>query len=315
MGMDCNLDIDECTSSASVCESTKWEVCENSIGSFNCVCERGYSRTIDTAVCTKDTPTPPPQTSSRQYLVYVLVKITPFASKGCTAARLKVPSKYKEDERKAIQMLSASLPKGKRIIIRDIRCGSYIIDAIIAIDNNNAEKASLSVELEALREGRNVTFGGEALQLDEITINDRKLTQTSTSGTYNEKLCEVLTTISQCPSGQICVVENGSPGCRDEIKDNLPLILGLCLGVVLPLLLVLIAIAIVVYSRSQKRDRRPSSATDICVNWKESFPVTNLNGFSRVGSSHMSGRNQSEEFPYSPYGSYDKAGFSKNFPR
>ncbi|XP_052771544.1 fat-like cadherin-related tumor suppressor homolog [Mya arenaria] len=325
-GMDCSLDVDECTISASVCDSTKKEVCENSIGSFNCVCERGYSRTVDTAVCTKDTTPPPFTTNSSQYVVPVSVKITPNASKGCTDDDLKVPSKYKIVESKAKQMLSKSAPTGKNFIITDIRCGSYIIDAIIAIDNNNADKASLSVELEDLREGRNVIFGNEALQLDEITIGDRNLTQTSTSGTYNEKLCEVFTTISQCPSGQICVVENGSPRCRDEIKDNLPLILGLGLGVVLPLLLVLIAIAIVMYSRSQKRDRRPK---DIYVPWQESFPATNLNGLSRVSSSHMSRRNegsggrrklprydmsQSEEFPYSPYGPYDNAGFSKSMP-
>ncbi|WAR22327.1 FAT1-like protein [Mya arenaria] len=172
MGMDCSVDVDECTSSASLCDSTKQEVCENSIGNYSCVCERGYSRTVDTAVCTKDTPSTL-ETNSNQYVVNISVEISPTASQGCTVNQLKIPSIYEEVAMKAKQMLSRGAPTGKQINIRDIRCGSYIIDAQIAINNNNAEKASLSVELQKLGEGRDVTFGDETLQLDEITIDER----------------------------------------------------------------------------------------------------------------------------------------------
>ncbi|XP_052772722.1 protocadherin Fat 4-like isoform X2 [Mya arenaria] len=221
MGMDCSVDVDECTSSASLCDSTKQEVCENSIGNYSCVCERGYSRTVDTAVCTKDTPSTL-ETNSNQYVVNISVEISPTASQGCTVNQLKIPSIYEEVAMKAKQMLSRGAPTGKQINIRDIRCGSYIIDAQIAINNNNAEKASLSVELQKLGEGRDVTFGDETLQLDEITIDERNLTQTSTSGTYNERLCAVFTTVSPCPSGQICSVENESPRCRQPAADSRP---------------------------------------------------------------------------------------------
>ncbi|WAR22320.1 FAT4-like protein [Mya arenaria] len=243
--------------------------CVDGINSFKCNCSHGWEGANCTNACGGNIS--PPQfvtAQKRKFARTALEALTVFVNE-VIRAQLTQPF---------VRKLSKSAPTGKNFIITDIRCGSYIIDAIIAIDNNNADKASLSVELEDLREGRNVIFGNEALQLDEITI------------------------------------------------DNLPLILGLGLGVVLPLLLVLIAIAIVMYSRSQKRDRRPK---DIYVPWQESFPATNLNGLSRVSSSHMSRRNegsggrrklprydmsQSEEFPYSPYGPYDNAGFSKSMP-
>ncbi|KAL3837566.1 hypothetical protein ACJMK2_022914, partial [Sinanodonta woodiana] len=227
-------DIDECLRGEDNCS----QGCRNTNGGYNCVCYTGFE--LNGTTCT---PLPGHNMTSTNLTFTFDIQITRNLSDTNTY------DKYLYDVNQMLSIYFKEKMGVKFISIENIKLkkGSLIADFVLIMQDSTTAKTSLvDILIEALK--YQFVIGGISTTLQSLGVGDYTVIGSG-------DLCRLYESIlGTCPSGYRCTVSGGHPSCGPDGKeeDNIPLIIGLSVGLPLGVLLIAIIILIVLKNKNNK---------------------------------------------------------------
>ncbi|KAK0067446.1 fibrillin-3 [Biomphalaria pfeifferi] len=179
-----------------------------------------------------------------------------------------------------MELLSRTISQLIDIIINGFREGSIIVDfTTLVASSASATAGSQLVEalISIVKNGINVngTYYGANVTVGGLNV------------TANTSKCDILNALQACKSNTTCTINSdGQATCNEDSSDavNVPLIIGLCVGMPLALLCIVVLVLLIEYRKKYLEQRR--------INARESDytdrPSTPKDGFS--GSRPSSGK-------------------------
>ncbi|KAH9488407.1 hypothetical protein Btru_062841 [Bulinus truncatus] len=239
-------DVDECTNSPAPCEQT----CTNNPGGYTCSCKDGYQvRTSNTNQCYK----------TDEYKMTFKIQIDVedlFLEEKTHPDYINLKNEVESD---LTATFKKELKGDFKVRVTNLRKGSLIIDFIIIVDsaanpNSNTYVTNVVVNILA----NNFTLGNKSYSV-EITLNGITVDQ-------NTDKCIILNASLPCASNEKCIIDStGKAVCvsKDSSStddgDDVPLIVGLSVGLPLFAALVVAIILIIWYKKKYTKQRRVSS--------------------------------------------------------
>ncbi|KAK0067662.1 fibrillin-3, partial [Biomphalaria pfeifferi] len=245
-GLTCQ-DVNECDLKTSTCQ----EVCVNTDGGFTCSCYPGREvLDTDPNKCYKADKYP------------MVLKLTNF-----DVSSININEPTSEDVKKLIADLEAELlrlfiklVKGiKKVRVTGVRAGSLIVEYTVIVDsqvnpNSNTQVVDVLVNIIA----SNFTLGNQTYTA-VVIVNGLEVNATTDK-------CTILNYTKPCASNEKCEISSttGSAVCVSQDtstskSDDIPLIVGLSVGLPLFAALVVAIILIVWYKKKYTQQRRVSS--------------------------------------------------------
>ncbi|XP_053372974.1 uncharacterized protein LOC123561094 [Mercenaria mercenaria] len=252
-GERCEIDVDECTLGTDNCNKSN-EGCHNTEGGFVCSCFIGFKKDANRTCIFETSSAPTPTTEPDGFEIVKVVLILEITlDSGVDLNITTTYNTYKtEVYNKLFNIYQSNLPEGTNltIIIRDIRSGSLIVEYDVKVPTSalsdvaftNAKIASSQETLQIL--GKNATAIGLSINNVNVTIG----------GNYTDVLLCELYEASAGTCGTQCVVIDGKPACQLKTEiDNLPLILGLGIGIPMFFMCVALLVLCIVYYHQRKQ--------------------------------------------------------------
>ncbi|XP_055860776.1 mucin-4-like isoform X7 [Biomphalaria glabrata] len=242
-GLTCK-DVDECLLKTSTCT----QVCTNKEGGFTCSCNTGYDvLETDSNKCYK----------SDKYSMS-------FKLKTFDVSNININEPQSEDYKKLKAQIEAELLRWFRFIIGVTRCivdrlssGSLIVDFTLIVDADVNPNSNTAVVDVIVNIASNFTIGNQTYSA-VFTINGQTVDATTDK-------CFILNLTKPCASNEKCEISstNGSAICVAQNvaskSDDIPLIVGLSVGLPLFAALVVAIILIIWYKKKYTQQRRVSS--------------------------------------------------------
>ncbi|KAK6970572.1 mucin-like protein [Biomphalaria glabrata] len=256
-GAKCDSDIDECHLAANICNTTKHEICLNTQGSYQCLCNKGFMRTCSSCNCEdinecNDMISPCEQTCLNLEGSFNCTCREGFTISSTNTAHCSQVSQYnvsmtfnldvtgknvedktsryhqslKSDiETQVTLKLKEEKVSALHVNATNLRTGSLITDVIIQI----------SAEVDSIFTTVLKTIVTQTFILDNTVVFITKL---SVDGAIvNAPTCEAKKLMSPCLDTEECILENNTAICRQKVltdaseTDKTSLTLGLTIGI------------------------------------------------------------------------------------
>ncbi|VDI73636.1 Hypothetical predicted protein [Mytilus galloprovincialis] len=314
-----SISLNNCTENAS---------CFDTDGSFDCVCDSGYTGQGDVN-CTVSVPTTTytPVSGELKVEVILTIDVTPTGD----LSNENTPY-YQELIAETLTVLtiyynSSAATKDNfiKVVVYTISRGSLVVNHAVILNSTSTTGPNqvAAATNNIVNGGATVTFG--AGQTTPVTAGASTAAIYAPGGnnatvTTSTTICGTFNTLNTCPTGQECsIAGNGVPYCAPlKSTDNFPLIVGL--GVGIPLFFIVLALIIVlcVYnSKRQKSNSLDDDDLDRTMPAHEGFFTGALpgrfNSWNRPGDSAFHGRWDDESVD-SERGAYDNEMFRGKDP-
>uniref|UniRef100_A0A2C9KGH2 EGF-like domain-containing protein n=1 Tax=Biomphalaria glabrata TaxID=6526 RepID=A0A2C9KGH2_BIOGL len=231
-------DIDECTAGTSGCQ----QKCTNEVGNFSCSCNTGY--TVDETDRKKCY-----ESAGFDYQVKVEANdVSEFIlreTKGMEYLNLK--AKYEA----ALNVTISQYVEGlKDLLIYSMKKGSIIIDFTTIVDKTVTQNAAGKM-VEAI-----LSIAEKGLMVDGVLQNASVTIGNITVPPMKDK-CVILNALGGCEGDTECVIyEQGEAYCRKNDHKNIPLIVGLSVGLPLGVICIAAIVGCLWYKKKYTAQRR-----------------------------------------------------------
>ncbi|KAL4231665.1 hypothetical protein ACF0H5_009244 [Mactra antiquata] len=209
-GTKCETDINECNT-VGTCDTSENLVCENSIGSFDCVCETHYKDVRGTCEEYFEKSTIPEGKIATENILDIPVS---------ECSDLKFPSIYKITQNNLEEMILKTVAdRVNSVMCYDLSCGSLKFKTVYFTNDTFEEVVLLTKRLEELKTTGSIVYDGNTVPLSIIDIGFTKAGNDS-SILQVRKICE----------GSVCYKCEGVKSvmkCRVIPDDHQALIWGL----------------------------------------------------------------------------------------
>ncbi|KAH9498711.1 hypothetical protein Btru_004630, partial [Bulinus truncatus] len=231
-------DVDECVQGTSGCQ----QKCTNEVGNFSCSCFAGY--TVDETNWRKCY-------ESSGYGFQVEIHI----DKRGLNLREKQGKDYLDLKANLEQCLKASIIKkvpGLRLVsINNMRHGSVIVDFTTAVDTTVTSYAA-SKMVEAI-----LSMAEKGIMVDGVLQNATVIVGSVKVPPVQDK-CVILNALEPCGPDSTCGLNSdGEAYCSESSSSvNIPLVVGLCVGLPLALACILITVCCIKYKKKYSAQRQ-----------------------------------------------------------
>ncbi|XP_059150286.1 uncharacterized protein LOC131937109 [Physella acuta] len=216
-GHNCDIDVNECEVIPELCHKKSNSHCVNTIGSFRCDCDNGYTQanvTSDRCMALQD-----------QVLTSTL-------GLNINASRYNLTSSFTADfvrikyqiESQLNSKLSLQASVIKFIEVTDLRVGSLHVYLKTIISPQNAQT---NVGLELAQALVNFMQTNVGINIDNTTAYVTQILTAGNSFAASENACEIRSKINPCSEKEICQVQKSDAVCRLSENDDTDLIIGL----------------------------------------------------------------------------------------
>ncbi|KAL5020198.1 hypothetical protein ScPMuIL_003090 [Solemya velum] len=234
-GRRCQSDINECDVTSNICGVHS--ICTNADGSYTCSCKSGWEMNSNNKC--KD------RSSRISLRLNIAVDVN--------------DDQVEQDILATLIALYTALVEGfLKVILHSIRQGSTIVEHSVVTADKETSHSNLSSAFRGIADGTNqLSYNGapvDVISVSVTTTDEDDITSTDVIEADGD-MCKVFNKFWTCGEGTECAVGDGGPRCRLISKqDNVPLVIGL--GVGLPLILITLLLVVLCANYQRRRPRQ-----------------------------------------------------------